>query len=185
MHIRLLSLADLDVAAAHLGRHLAENGTPGDPLFAPFDDKAPFDVESFRTTRRERWAQPIEGTNHFERMWGGFMATDDGDRLVAHIDLHRKGIASEAHRVWLGMGIERCARGRGHGGRMLSLALDWVRAQPNIDWVDLGVFEENAPARALYAKAGFVETGRVEDRFRVAQRSVTDVQMALYVGPPA
>lgn len=182
MDIRLLTLEDLDVTGEHLRRHMAENGTPGDPLFAPFDDLAPFDVDSFVATRRERWVQPVEGATPFERMWGGFIESDDGQRLVAHIDLHRKGITSEAHRVWLGMGIERCARGRGHGRALLSLALDWARAQPGIAWIDLGVFEENAPARALYEQAGFVENGRVVDRFRLGGRPVTDIQMALSVG---
>jgi ribosomal protein S18 acetylase RimI-like enzyme len=79
----------------------------------------------------------------------------------------------------MAMGIERDFRGQGWGGRLLQTALDWARAETTLAWVDLGVFEHNAPARALYRKFGFKEVGRREDLFRVHGVRITDIQMVL------
>ena len=181
MQIRLLTLNDLDLAADHLGRHRAEHGTPGDPLFAPFGAGVAFDADDFRRKREERWANAPTALT-FERMWGLFLDLENGrSHLVGHVDLHRAGIASERHRVWLGMGLERAARGKGHGRALLDTALTWARAQPTLAWVDLGVFAENEPARALYRRAGFNEIGYIVDRFRIDGHRVDDVQMTLNV----
>lgn len=55
----------------------------------------------------------------------------------------------------------------------------WAREVPTLAWIDLGVFGPNAAARALYARAGFVETGRRADYFRVRGAPIEDVSMSL------
>lgn len=57
-------------------------------------------------------------------------------------------------------------------------AITWARAE-GLRWLDLGVFADNAPARALYRQLGFVEVGTVPDAFRIDGRSVEDVSMVL------
>lgn len=44
-------------------------------------------------------------------------------------------------------------------------------------WMDLGEFAHNAPARALYAKLGFVEVGTTRDRFRIDGQEIEDIAM--------
>ena len=62
-------------------------------------------------------------------------------------------------------------------------ALGWA-ADQGLAWVDLGVFSENAPARALYRKLGFEEVGIVEDAFRVDGSSLDDVAMVFRLPSP-
>lgn len=72
--------------------------------------------------------------------------------------------------------------GQGIARALLDEALAWARAEPTIAYVDLSVFEGNAPAIALYERAGFHETGRVPDRFRIGGVRFTDIQMTAPVG---
>jgi len=51
------------------------------------------------------------------------------------------------------------ARGRGQGARLVAEGVAGAVAR-GADRVFLEVAEDNVPARALYARAGFVETGR-------------------------
>ncbi len=59
-----------------------------------------------------------------------------------------------------GMGFVPAARGRGMGQRLLQHLLDDAR-QRGDRRMTLEVFEQNAPAAALYRKAGFWEVGRL------------------------
>lgn len=56
-------------------------------------------------------------------------------------------------------------RGKGYGRRMLELALRYAFVIWQADAVRLAVFENNAPARALYAKVGFEEEEYVPEAF--------------------
>ncbi|MDE6064670.1 MAG: GNAT family N-acetyltransferase [Lachnospiraceae bacterium] len=56
-------------------------------------------------------------------------------------------------------------RGRGYGRQMLELALCYAFTIWHVDAVRLGVFENNAPARALYAKVGFHEEEYTPEAF--------------------
>ncbi len=77
-----------------------------------------------------------------------------------------------------GHGIERRARGQGHGRALIEGRSAWARDH-GLAWIDLGVFAHNASARALYAKVGFVEVGTTRDQFRVDGTSIDDVAMTL------
>jgi RimJ/RimL family protein N-acetyltransferase len=101
----------------------------------------------------------------WERSWGLF----EGTEIRGTIQLrHSPKLESNLHRALLAMGIERGQRGQG-----------WARAQSSLEWIDLGVFEHNAPARALYSRFGFREAGRREDLFRVFKTQITDIEMVL------
>lgn len=56
-------------------------------------------------------------------------------------------------------------RGRGYGSQMLGQALCYAFTIWHVDTVRLAVFENNAPARALYAKMGFQEEEYVPEAF--------------------
>jgi ribosomal protein S18 acetylase RimI-like enzyme len=64
----------------------------------------------------------------------------------------------------MGMGISASHRRRGGGSLLVATAIDWARAQPGIDWIDLGVFADNPGAHALYTRHGFTPIGRMLDR---------------------
>ncbi len=56
---------------------------------------------------------------------------------------------------------ESDARGKGYGTETARLMLDYAFTALGLNSLSLHVYEYNTPARRAYAKAGFVETGRM------------------------
>jgi GNAT superfamily N-acetyltransferase len=70
--------------------------------------------------------------------------------------------SGELKRVYM----RRPWQGGGRGGRLLSVALDWLTAEkPGPQWI--GVWSENVGAQKLYARMGFEKVG--EYRFKVGK----------------
>ena len=172
--MRLAALASDDAPAfvAHMDRQRALSGRDGDPISSPRSADDPLDPE-LTARYAAALALPV-GTPGWRRAWGVL----DGDLVVGHVDLKSGALASEQHRAIVGLGLERAYRRAGWGRRLMLAAIDFARAA-QLAWLDLGVFSDNAPARALYASLGFVEISAVEDRFRVEGRSICDISMTL------
>jgi RimJ/RimL family protein N-acetyltransferase len=111
----------------------------------------------------------------WERAWGVF----DSDRMIGHLDLKTRPLATSAHRAIVGIGIEETHRRMGLGLRLMETAIEWAQSQEQLSWLDLNVFANNEAAVRLYAKCGFVEVGRISDMFRVDGQSMNDIQMVL------
>ena len=173
MAIVLLAHGDLSDLCEHLRRHISESGRGGDVIFSPRSAADPFDEAAAIERHGPGWARSIDEP-HWGRTWG--LVIDSVIR--GHVGLHGGRITAESHRATLGMGIERDARGHGNGRALLDTAIAWARTR-ELAWLDLGVFEQNARARALYASAGFVELGTTRDRFRVEGQQIADVTMTL------
>lgn len=157
---------------AHMERHVAESGQAGFH-FMPFlasDPDRPIGVALDKLS-----LDP--GTKGWHRCWIAVHA--QMDCVVGHIDLKGSKLHCGLHRCELGLGIEEPWRGQGLGRRLLQTAIDFARAEPRLHWIDLCTFATNTPARTLYQKLGFRETGIVRDRFRIAGQSIDDVQMSL------
>jgi len=172
--IRPAELADAEAYADHVVRHAAESGRDGMPYFAL---SRTVDRANVISGAIERWERP-----YTEPLWGRtFFLIDPAKRLVVGpIELRGGRLSAEFHRATLGMGIERPYTKQGHGGRMITAAAEWGRKTLGLSWIDLGVFENNEPARKLYKRMGFVECGRRPDAFRVDDGvCVTDISMAL------
>ena len=99
--------------------------------------------------RWERWAAQDGGAV--------FVAVD-GDRWLGMV-----AAAPHEHvpgAVWLyALWVDPEARGAGLGGRLIEAIAGWAREQ-GATRLDLSVTTNNEPAAGLYARAGFVETGR-------------------------
>lgn len=178
--IRPLRSSDVGAFVAHLVRQASESGKDGAPPFAPRSD---FDRDEMRARIERQAATPL-GDPSWERAWLVW-APDPADRrgrerAVGHVDLRGGRLPAEMHRTVLGLGLERAYWRRGLGEQLVRTALAWAREQASLDWVDLFVFAENEPARALYRKVGFEERGTVEDAFRLPDGTVVgDVRMVL------
>jgi RimJ/RimL family protein N-acetyltransferase len=151
-----------------------ESGTEGDLPYGPYSRNALPDLREVRTRTLRRFRQRV-GEAGWRRAWG----LCDGARVVGSAHLTGGDLAASLHRAQLGVGLERPYRGQGWGRKLVQTSIAWARMQPELAWIDLGYFEGNAPAAALYSKLGFVETGRVRDLFRVDGLSIDDVQMTL------
>jgi ribosomal protein S18 acetylase RimI-like enzyme len=104
------------------------------------------------------------GTPRWRRLW---LALDDRGSIAGHIDLRARPEPGARHRAMLGMGVHRAYRRRGLGARLLHTAVDWARDEVGLKWVDLEVLSENHPAVALYVRAGFTVTARIEDMLEI------------------
>ena len=171
--IVMLGEAELPALCAHIARHHAESGRGGDVVFSPRSSTDPFDKATAMERHRLEWAREVSEPQWL-RTWG----IVEAGQVHGHIDLHGGRIPAVMHRATLGMGLERPVRRRGLGRQLLTTAIGWAREQ-GLTWLDLGVFADNAPARALYASAGFVEIGTTRDQFRVDGLSIDDVVMTL------
>ncbi len=84
--------------------------------------------------------------------------------------------------AWVGITIgEKDARGKGIG----SQAMQFLEKQILATWlkrIELGVFEFNKPALALYRKMGYVEIGRIKDFTFWNGRMWQDIRMEKFPG---
>lgn len=175
--IRPARLSDVDDYAAYVGVHVAQSGQDGMPIFALSRSSSPGDV---RARAAERWARALD-----QPLWGRawFLCAEGSDasprRVVGHIELVGGRVPAELHRAVLAMGMLREFTGRGHGRRLIETAVRFARDEAALGWIDLGVFVGNTPARKLYKRMGFVETGFRRDAFNVDGASIDDIQMTL------
>ena len=105
---------------------------------------------------------PIEDAAAFVarnlRLRNPHLVADDKGRVVGWCDIRRETIPVYAHAGHLGMGLLPDYRGKGIGMRLLRAAIDEARAA-GFERIELTVYGRNAPAAALYRKAGFAHEG--------------------------
>lgn len=176
---------DLDVVAArhsdsgdfasHLVRHLAESGAGG-VHFAPVTHVSRDEV---RHESERRWSTQLT-----EPGWGRVFLLvkrdrpNGWDRVVGHAELRGGLLHSNLHRVDFSIGIEEPYRAGGQGARLAEAALTFAYRSVQIAYVDLRVFAKNERAKRLYERLGFVEVGRIDDAFRMADgTSIDDILM--------
>ncbi len=174
--IRMLQAGEVDAYVAHRAIHDVESATETGLPTGPYSRTRVQDPAAVRALALARWSTALTEPG-WRRAWGLWLS----GAVVGVVDLAGGQLPTESHRATLGVGIEQTHRGRGWGRRLVETAIGWARQEPAISWVDLGVFEGNDRAVALYRKLGFVECGRVPDRFRVDGTSITDIHMTLRV----
>ncbi len=176
--LQLLGADDAEDFVQHIIEHNQESGTGGDVIFMPYSRNEPYDREKNIPLAQKRWSTPIDTPT-----WRRCIAVFHNTRMVGHAELCGGLLRSDLHRVELGMGLLRDHRGQGLGTRLLETCIEWIRAETDIVWMDLGVFADNAPAIALYRRMGFVERGRTPDQYRVDGTQIENISMSLYLGP--
>lgn len=172
--IRPIAEPDLPAFRDHFERHRAESGRQGDLPFMPFeanDESGPkgLDPAALKLRLTEiGW----------QRWW--IVIADEG-RVVGHVNLKGDGLRTGLHRCELGVGLEKSHRAHGLGRQLMTTAIDFARAAPSLEWIDLRVFAHNTAGRRLYQSLGFTEVGIIADRFRIDGASIDDVIMVLPV----
>lgn len=171
--VRPYRAGDREPYSRHAARSHGESGR-GEPPFNPYE---PGTVDLPTEPRLEDLEHPLAEPG-WRRLW---LAVDDRDGIVGHMDLKGSKLDVGMHRCLLGIAIERDHRGRGVGRLLMQAAIDFARGEPGLDWIDLSVFSHNTPALKLYRDLGFVEQGRIEDKFRISGESITDILMTLKI----
>lgn len=172
----MLESGDVDAYVAHLAIHDLESGTEGELPYGPYSRTAPDDPKVARARALKRWGTALQQPG-WRRAWGLWA----GEKVVGSLHLAGADIPASLHRADCGIGIQRPHRGGGWGRALMETAIAWARSQPSIDWIQLGVFEGNDRAAALYDKLGFVRCGRTPDLFRVDGHRINDIRMVLSV----
>jgi ribosomal protein S18 acetylase RimI-like enzyme len=90
---------------------------------------------------------------------GCYWVAEEGGHLVGHAFLDPMKMLGNAHVFVLNIVVHPGETGRGTGSRLLQHALDWARANPSLNRIELLVRSTNARAIALYRKFGFFEEG--------------------------
>ena len=161
--IRPASEADLAPFFAYLDDHLRDNGADGTPLFQPLPRAQSHMPPGLRLAFIRGLTLAV-GQPGWRRLW---LALGTTGNIAGHIDLRARPEPAAGHRAMLGMGVHRLQRRRGLGAQLVATAVDWARAEPGIDWIDLEVLADNGPAVALYLDAEFRMIARIEDMVRV------------------
>jgi ribosomal protein S18 acetylase RimI-like enzyme len=81
-----------------------------------------------------------------------------GSEVVGWSDISPEELTGFTHCGRLGMGVRKEYRRKGLGRRLLEAALDKARAK-GLERIELEVYASNAPAVALYQRAGFTVEG--------------------------
>jgi len=161
--IQPLEPGQLPALFAYLDEHLRDNGKNGTPLFQPVSRSE----STFPANRKAAFANGLAtplGLPGWRRAW---IARDATGAIAGHVDLRARPEKAAAHRVMLGMGVQRNHRRQGLATHLLRAAREWAEQETSVDWIDLELLTTNLPGRALYLANGFVMTGEVADMFRI------------------
>ncbi|HEX5688311.1 MAG TPA: GNAT family N-acetyltransferase [Ideonella sp.] len=179
LKIQALLVSEFDTFARYLNEHLKDNGEPPAGYFQPLSR----DLSVFVGERAERFRRALVvpvGHTGWRRAW---IARDEADAIVGHVDLRAHAEAFTTHRCLLGLGVAGSHRRQGLAQRLVVTACRWARSEANIDYVDLQVLSNNTAALALYRAMGFRQVGEVVDMFRIDGRSLDYTSMTLALGP--
>jgi putative acetyltransferase len=128
----------------------------------------------------ERFAQKIAALHGADN--GRYLVAETAGQIVGHGMLDPLPLAAVRHVVHLTLVAHPGWQGRGVGRALLRSLIEWARAAPAVEKIELNVRSSNAAAHALYCKMGFTEVGRWQRRVRLAPgRYVDDVAMELLV----
>jgi RimJ/RimL family protein N-acetyltransferase len=85
-------------------------------------------------------------------------------RVLGLLDLRRPFPKRKVrHQRELGMCVRSSHRARGVGTALMAAAIDWARAQPDLDILTLAVYAANHAGLALYRRFRFVQYGVLPD----------------------
>jgi ribosomal protein S18 acetylase RimI-like enzyme len=128
----------------------------------------------------ERFAQKIALLDRADN--GRYLVAETAGRIVGHGMLDPLPLAAVRHVVHLTLVAHPGWQHRGVGGALLGSLIEWARAAPAVEKIELNVRSSNAPAQALYRTMGFMEIGRWRHRVKVAPgQYLDDVAMELLV----
>lgn len=118
-------------------------------------------------------------SNYIERSNSLFLVAEYEGKLVANINVDGNQRKILRHTAVFGMGMHKDWQGCGLGTAILQAAIDWGRANPELELLFLQVYAENLAGLTLYRKMGFVEHGRIPGFFKQNGRYHDEISMHL------
>jgi len=160
----------------YLTVHLAENGQNG-LYFQPLSiEQSKFDEEWEK--KFSIGLEKEKGEEGWRILW---LATNQENQIVGHIDIRGRPEPNTSHRVLLGMGVDSQFRKLKIGQQLVQFVIDYCKNQPDISWLDLDVMSNNVPAIRLYEKIEFQVLSQTDDMFRIEDVSYGHTAMTMNV----
>ena len=171
-----LTLNELDSFMGYIESHLSENGENG-ILFQPLS-KDQINTDGDWRSKFESAFDKALGDSGWRKVW---VAMDKTGVIIGHADIRSLNQLNTAHRVLLGMGVDRNHRKLGIGQQLLEWVIAYCKNDEGIDWLELEVLSNNTPAVDLYLKHEFELVSQRKDMFRIDGRSYDYTAMTLAV----
>ena len=117
---------------------------------------------------------------------GSYLVAERDGAVVGHAVLDFAGAqAALAHVRALTIVVHPGCTGQGIGTLLMNALLDWVRAHPQVERVELRVRETNVAAIHLYKKCGFSEESRSRRRLKQpGGKYLDDIGMTYFASEP-
>lgn len=131
----------------------------------------------------ERFAQKIAALSAADN--GCYLVAESGGQIVGHGMLDPLPLAAIRHVVHLTLVSHPGWQSMGVGQALLEKLIEWAKANPVVEKIELHVRSSNERAQSLYRKMGFTEMGRWRRRIKVGPgQYLDDVAMELFVPSP-
>lgn len=163
----------IDDFLLYLHDHISDNGAGHTPLFLPISRQDLRIPTGIKDSFINGMSMSLDKLG-WRRVWIAMNAHRD---IIGHIDLKSHNQAYTHHRAVMGMGVHRAYRKMGLGRMLIESIMKWAKNEAAIDYIDLWVLSDNAPAIRLYKKMGFQQVGEVMDMFRIDDASLDYVMM--------
>jgi ribosomal protein S18 acetylase RimI-like enzyme len=112
---------------------------------------------------------------------GSYVVADGGKAIVGHALLERMPLIALRHVARLTVVVYSGHTGRGIGTALIQHLQRWVRAEGDVEKIELLVRATNTDAVKLYRHLGFVEEGRLRNRVRLPNgQLIDDLAMAWF-----
>jgi RimJ/RimL family protein N-acetyltransferase len=121
----------------------------------------------------------------FRRSWSDERAdvvAIAADRVIGHLTVAREEGSVCRHVASLGLAVGAEWRGKGVGSALMQEALRWAR-EMGIEKLALSVYPDNAAAREMYQRFGFVEEGCLTGHSKKAIGYRDEILMGLWLTP--
>jgi ribosomal protein S18 acetylase RimI-like enzyme len=128
----------------------------------------------------ERFAEQIAALDRADN--GCFLVAEAAGQIVGHGNLDPLRLAATRHVVHLTLVAHPGWQGMGVGRALLGSLIEWAKAAPAVEKIELHVRSSNTTAQVLYRKMGFTEMGRWRRRIKIGPgQYLDDVAMELFV----
>jgi ribosomal protein S18 acetylase RimI-like enzyme len=161
----------------YLNIHISENGQNGTNLYFPLSREQSILSNELMIKFKEGLNKDV-GEAGWRRVW---VALNQEDKIVGHIDIRSNNHLNSEHRVIIGMGVDIKFRTLKIGQKLLEFIIEYCRKNKKISWIDLEVMTNNIPAKNLYEKMNFELINTTKDMFRIDNISYDYTFMTLNV----
>jgi ribosomal protein S18 acetylase RimI-like enzyme len=103
-----------------------------------------------------------------------YIVAVQNDEIIGHAFLEQMGLKAVAHIMRLTIAVHEGHQRQGVGKLLMNHLIDWAKATPSVEKIELHVRATNQAAIALYKNLGFVEEGRLMRRIKISESQYLD-----------